>query len=374
MSRTRHLSFSAELEEASTSSTSLDFVTPQYDPSSLDQLNPADISLDDDEEYDETEEEESERYSRQRSRSRSFNEHDGDTPISIVTPVDLSTFSSQGTANAAPKKEETTSSSGGERSGPLQQREVMALKKGLEEATLTRNQEELIEEEEEKRAAESEKKKRQLTAQLAVAHPEISNPSSEIQMRRVKILILGDSGVGKSSLIMRWTADTFSANIVGTVGVNFKTKKVYMNNENIQVQVWDTAGQEHFHKITTSYYRGAHGIMLVYDVADARTMDNAEYWIKNIKAHASDTVRVALIGNKADLRSCPETRTACTDPKLATVYAEKFGVPYFETSAKDATNVDVAFTSMVEGVINNVGSSFGCTNRLAGMNHYSSLP
>ena len=154
MSRTRHLSFSAELEEASSSSSSLDFVTPQYDPSSLDQLNPADISLDDDEEYDETEEEESERYSRQRSRSRSFNEHDGDTPISIVTPVDLSTFSSQGTANAAPKKEETSSSSG-ERSGPLQQREVMALKKGLEEATLTRNQEELIEEEEESRNIQS---------------------------------------------------------------------------------------------------------------------------------------------------------------------------------------------------------------------------
>jgi small GTP-binding protein len=69
-----------------------------------------------------------------------------------------------------------------------------------------------------------------------------------------------------------------SANIVGTVGVNFKTKKVAVNGEQMQVQVWDTAGQEHFHKITTSYYRGAHGIMLVYDVADSKTMDNAEYW------------------------------------------------------------------------------------------------
>jgi small GTP-binding protein len=171
-------------------------------------------------------------------------------------------------------------------------------------------------------------------------------------MRRVKILVLGDSGVGKSCLITRWTADAFSANIVSTVGVNFKSKRVHLNNEYVQVQVWDTAGQEHFHKITTSYYRGANGIMLVYDVSDAKTMENAEYWIKNIKAHASESVRVALIGNKTDLRTATgPDKVSCTDPKLATGYAEMFGVPYFETSAKESTNVDLAFMSMVEGII-----------------------
>lgn len=168
-------------------------------------------------------------------------------------------------------------------------------------------------------------------------------------MRRVKILILGDSGVGKSCLITRWTADDFSANIVSTVGVNFKSKRVHLNNEYVQVQVWDTAGQEHFHKITTSYYRGANGIMLVYDVSDPKTMENAEYWIKNIKSHASESVRVALIGNKTDLRLVDNVD--CTDRKLATGYAEMFGVPYFETSAKESTNVDLAFMSMVEGIL-----------------------
>ena len=210
-----------------------------------------------------------------------------------------------------------------------------------------RNRDELIEEEEEKRAAESEKKKRSL-----MQSADMSSSGVEPQTRRVKILVLGDSGVGKSCLITRWTADAFSANIVSTVGVNFKSKRVHLNSEYVQVQVWDTAGQEHFHKITTSYYRGAHGIMLVYDVSDAKTMENAEYWIKNIKAHASESVRVALIGNKTDLRTAVGAdKVDCTDPKLATGYAEMFGVPYFETSAKESTNVDLAFMSMVEGII-----------------------
>ena len=214
MSNRRHLSFTQELHEADPNNAAYDINPPKYDPTGI---SPSDVSLDDDEEYDETEEEESERYSRQRGRSRSFNEHDNDAVVSIVTPVDPNTFTSAG-SEPPPIKSSTDATAAaavvagtasGERSGPLQQREVLALKKGLEEATHTRNQDELIEEEEEKRAAESEKKKRQLSAHLAAAHPEIATPASEIQMRRVKILILGDSGVGKSSLIMRWTADTF---------------------------------------------------------------------------------------------------------------------------------------------------------------------
>jgi small GTP-binding protein len=106
---------------------------------------------------------------------------------------------------------------------------------------------------------------------------------------------------------------------VGTVGVNFKTRKITAGGnqlgptflkllralvgECIQVQVWDTAGQEQFHKITTSYYKGANGIMLVYDVSDKKSVENVEYWVKNIKAHASENVHVCLMGNKVDLRS-----------------------------------------------------------------------
>lgn len=199
-------------------------------------------------------------------------------------------------------------------------------------------------------AADAEKRKRLLLAN------NISNNSSAEATRRVKILMLGDSGVGKSSLIMRWTLDTFSPSLVSTVGVNFKSRKVTIYNELIQVQVWDTAGQEQFHKITTSYYKGAQGIMLVYDVTDPSSLANIEYWIKNIKSHASDTVQVALIGNKTDLRnnsnSSVTSKSVC-DTERGEEIAHKFGIPFFETSAKESNNVDIAFLTLVEHIVEN---------------------
>ena len=206
-------------------------------------------------------------------------------------------------------------------------------------------------------AADAEKRKRLLLAN------NISNNSSAEATRRVKILMLGDSGVGKSSLIMRWTLDTFSPSLVSTVGVNFKSRKVTIYNELIQVQVWDTAGQEQFHKITTSYYKGAQGIMLVYDVTDPSSLANIEYWIKNIKSHASDTVQVALIGNKTDLRnnsnSSVTLKSVC-DTERGEEIAHKFGIPFFETSAKESNNVDIAFLTLVEHIVEN-GNTGGNT-------------
>lgn len=167
-------------------------------------------------------------------------------------------------------------------------------------------------------------------------------------MKKFKILMLGDSGVGKSSLINRWTADTFSPTLVGTVGVDFKAKKVQFGSEQMNVQVWDTAGQEQFHKITTSYYKGANGIMLVYDVSDLSSFGNVEYWIKNIKLHASEHVHIALIGNKIDLRSTSDNSTVSFEQGHS--LAMQFSVPYFETSAKDATNVESAFCTVVSSI------------------------
>ena len=208
---------------------------------------------------------------------------------------------------------------------------------------------------------------------------------------------------------MRWTMDTFSPSLASTVGVNFKSRRVHVCNEFVQVQVWDTAGQEQFHKITTSFYKGAQGIMLVYDVTDPSSLANVEYWIKNIKSHASDTVQVALIGNKTDLRvpsSASTSATASTttassssstqytsssnpnsptaspasaaagaveaainsaasgannikhwcDTERGQEVALKFGIPFFETSAKESHNVDIAFLTLVEHIIVNGGT------------------
>ncbi len=203
--------------------------------------------------------------------------------------------------------------------------------------------------------------------------------SENNNMRRFKILLLGDSGVGKSSLILRWTEDRYLATLTGTVGVNFKSKKVNIDGEAVHIQVWDTAGQQQFHKITTSYYRGAHGIMVVYDVSDPESLANVEYWIKNIKTHATENVRVILVGNKTDLRAkwlaaeAAATQapilsqkndkdtnqsshssaaaamagpTQCSDYGAGREIAERFQVPYFETSALDATGTDEAFMNI----------------------------
>lgn len=220
---------------------------------------------------------------------------------------------------------------------------------GLEEATPTRNLEEIQEEEEEKRAAAAEKSSRTSISSLPSAL------GTDPPMRRVKILMLGDSGVGKSSLICRWTLDNFSPTLVSTVGVDFKAKKVVLDSEPLQVQVWDTAGQEQFHKITTSYYRGANGIMLVYDVSDRQSLENIEYWIKNIKKHATDSVHVALIGNKTDLRD--ENHSNCVTTEMGREVATKFGIPYFETSAKEAVNVEEAYQTVLRSIV--AGDSFG---------------
>ena len=209
--------------------------------------------------------------------------------------------------------------------------------------------------------------------------------SENNNMRRFKILLLGDSGVGKSSLILRWTEDRYLATLTGTVGVNFKSKKVNIDGEAVHIQVWDTAGQQQFHKITTSYYRGAHGIMVVYDVSDPESLANVEYWIKNIKTHATASVRVVLVGNKTDLRAkwlkqeaadkaqaaaassdekdiaeeaeaeadeddvshkALAAPAACTDYGAGREIADKFQIPYFETSALDASGTDNAFMNI----------------------------
>jgi len=223
---------------------------------------------------------------------------------------------------------------------------------GLEEANQSINRNQNREDEEERMAADAEKRKRLLLSNNLAA-----NTSAEAT-RRVKLLMLGDSGVGKSSLIMRWTLDTFSPSLQSTVGVNFKSRKVHVANELMQVQVWDTAGQEQFHKITTSYYKGAQGIMLVYDVTDPASLANIEYWIKNIKHHASDQVQVALVGNKTDLRGAgADPAKRCCETEHGQKIAGKYGIPFFETSAKGSENVEIAFLTLVEHIA--LGGSSG---------------
>ena len=112
-----------------------------------------------------------------------------------------------------------------------------------------------------------------------------------------KILLIGDSDVGKSCILFRFNDDEFNTTFISTIGIDFKTKTVEMDGKLIKLQQWDTAGQERFDTISTSYYRGANGIVLVYDVTNPKSFDNISKWVGNIKEHASEDVRIVLVGH-----------------------------------------------------------------------------
>eukprot|EP00456_Euglypha_rotunda_P011761 TRINITY_DN13161_c0_g1_i1.p1 TRINITY_DN13161_c0_g1~~TRINITY_DN13161_c0_g1_i1.p1 ORF type:complete len:158 (-),score=14.26 TRINITY_DN13161_c0_g1_i1:10-483(-) len=125
----------------------------------------------------------------------------------------------------------------------------------------------------------------------------------------IKLLMLGDSGVGKSCLMMRFADSTFSISFVATAGVDFKVKQVEVDGKNVCLRIWDTAGQERFKTITRQYYKGAMGIILVYDVTDRKSFEHVSYWMSNIDNYASENVCRILVGNKVDL----ETREVKTE-------------------------------------------------------------
>uniref|UniRef100_A0A8D0ET71 Ras-related protein Rab-13 n=1 Tax=Strix occidentalis caurina TaxID=311401 RepID=A0A8D0ET71_STROC len=116
-----------------------------------------------------------------------------------------------------------------------------------------------------------------------------------------KLLLIGDSGVGKTCLIIRFAEDNFTSTYISTIGIDFKIRTVDIDGKKIKLQVWDTAGQERFKTITTAYYRGAVGIILVYDITDEKSFENIQNWMKSIKENASAGVERLLIGNKCDM-------------------------------------------------------------------------
>jgi len=211
----------------------------------------------------------------------------------------------------------------------------------VEEAIPSRNPDDIREEREEKMAAEEERRVR-----LSVQRESIK--ANDMSYRRIKLLMLGDTGVGKSSIMQRWTADTFHSDLMGTIGVNFKSKNLTVCGENINAQVWDTAGQERFHKITTSYYKASQGILLVFDVSNKKSQENIEYWISNIKQHSSSLTQLILVANKIDLRQThPEDCLSTTDGQAL---AKQYDVPYFETSAKEDVHIYEAFHTLINNI------------------------
>ena len=171
-------------------------------------------------------------------------------------------------------------------------------------------------------------------------------------MRKFKLVFLGEQSVGKTSLITRFMYDTFDGNYQATIGIDFLSKTMYLDDRTVRLQLWDTAGQERFHTITSSYYRGAHGIIVVYDVTDEPTFANVKQWLQEIERYACEGVNKLLVGNKADL-----TSSKAVDFDAAKQLADELGIPFLETSAKDATNVEQAFLTMAKQIKDRMGVS-----------------
>ncbi|KAK9762565.1 GTP-binding protein [Basidiobolus ranarum] len=161
----------------------------------------------------------------------------------------------------------------------------------------------------------------------------------------IKLLLIGDSGVGKSCLLLRFSDDSFTPSFITTIGIDFKIRTIDLDGKRIKLQIWDTAGQERFRTITTAYYRGAMGIVLVFDVTDERSFNNVRNWIKNVEQHAHEGVNKIIVGNKCDI----EDKKAITKEQGQT-FAEEFGVKYVETSAKANIGVEEAFFSLARDI------------------------
>jgi len=160
-----------------------------------------------------------------------------------------------------------------------------------------------------------------------------------------KLLIIGDSGVGKSSILLRFADNTFSANYITTIGVDFKIRTITIKGQKIKLQIWDTAGQERFRTITSTYYRGTHGVIVVYDVTSADTFSNVKRWIHEIDTNC-ESVQKILVGNKVD----DPSRRAVAE-REARHFADSLRINYFETSAKENLNVEQMFHCITESVL-----------------------
>lgn len=206
----------------------------------------------------------------------------------------------------------------------------------------------------------------------------------------IKLLLLGDVGVGKTSLMLRYSEDKFSTSLLATAGVDYQTQHLEIEGKRVRCQIWDTAGQQRFHAITHAYYKAAHGIVLIYDASekDSASFNNINYWMENINKHASAHTQKILIGNKVDIKpkvvrsrihsrflclgACKRLRLLCcasvltvyvcsstcscwhwvqVDFETAKAAADAYGTKFFETSAKDGVGVREAFYAIARDVV-----------------------
>ncbi|CAE6469346.1 unnamed protein product [Rhizoctonia solani] len=166
-----------------------------------------------------------------------------------------------------------------------------------------------------------------------------------------KVVLIGDSGVGKSNLLSRFTRNEYNVESKSTIGVEFATRSINVDGKTVKAQIWDTAGQERYRAITSAYYRGAVGALLVYDISKHATYINVTRWLKELRDHADSNIVIMLVGNKSDLKHLRAVPT-----EEAKALAVEHGLFFIETSAMDASNVEAAFQNILTEVYRIVSS------------------
>ncbi|XP_071720376.1 ras-related protein RABA5c-like [Rutidosis leptorrhynchoides] len=177
----------------------------------------------------------------------------------------------------------------------------------------------------------------------------MSSSDDEGEEYLFKVVIIGDSAVGKSNLLSRYARNEFNLHSKATIGVEFQTQSMEIDGKEVKAQIWDTAGQERFRAVTSAYYRGAVGALIVYDISRSTTFESVTRWLDELNTHSETTVARMLVGNKLDLENI--RAVSVEDGKNL---AEKNGLFFMETSALDSTNVKTAFEMVIREIYNNV--------------------
>ncbi|KAM9013350.1 ras-related protein Rab-26 [Guaruba guarouba] len=177
----------------------------------------------------------------------------------------------------------------------------------------------------------------------AAGRPSLSS-SGEFYDLAFKVMLVGDSGVGKTCLLVRFKDGAFLAgSFISTVGIDFRNKVLTVDGVKVKLQIWDTAGQERFRSVTHAYYRDAHALLLLYDVTNKASFDNIQAWLTEIHEYAQQDVVLMLLGNKVD-----STQDRVVKREDGEKLAKEYGVPFMETSAKSGLNVELAFTAIAK--------------------------